>query len=127
MLPLMLAIGAALAALLWVRGAHANRQRWLRRLNLLGAWSLEGDGSATLEFRDGLAAGRYAARANGETERGSWRLAGEALVLTPDGGASASYALRRFENGAIGIHGPGRERQIYIRSNDNVVPLRRGS
>ena len=124
MFPLMLAAGMGLAVLLWLRGVYANRKRWLRRLSLPGVWQLDGDAAAVLEFRDGLAAGRYAAQAKGETERGAWRLAGHSLLLTPDGGNVASYELRLFENGAIGIHGPGRERQVFVRRHDNVVQLK---
>lgn len=127
MLPLMLAVGMAAAVLLWLRGVYANRRRWLRRLNLPGVWQLDGDAAAVLEFRDGLVAGRYAAQTKGETERGAWRLAGHSLLLTPDGGKAASYELRLFDNGAIGIHGPARERQVFVRRNDNVVPLKRRS
>ena len=127
MLPLMLAVSMAAAVLLWLRGVYANRRRWLRRLNLPGVWQLDGDAAAVLEFRDGLAAGRYAAQTKGETERGAWRLAGHSLLLTPDGGKAASYELRLFDNGAIGIHGPARERQVFVRRNDNVVPLKRRS
>ena len=124
----LLAIVAAIGAFTWLRSVRMNRQRWLQRLNLPGSWELEGADTATvLEFRDGLAAGRYAAKTGAGAERGDWRLTGDVLTLTPDGGDSEDYALRVFENGAIGIDGPGRERQIYVRRNDNVVQLTRGS
>ena len=124
----LIAIVVAIAAFIWLSTLRANRRRWLRRLNLLGSWELEGAETPTvLEFRDGLAGGRYAARTGAGAERGDWRLLGDVLTLRPDGGDSQDYALRRFENGAIGIDGPGRERHIYVRRSDNVVPLTRRS
>lgn len=124
----LFAIVVAIGLFVWLRGISANRQRWLRELNLRGTWQLDGgEAAALLEFRDGLAAGRYAAQTSAGAERGQWRLSGDVLTLTPDGGTAQDYALRRFENGSIGIDGPGRERQIYVRRNDNVVPLKRRS
>lgn len=124
----LFAIVAALGAFVWLRGISANRRRWLRELNLRGTWELDSGATASvLEFRGNLASGRYAAQTSAGPERGDWRLSGDMLTLTPDGGTAQDHALRRFENGTIGIDGPGRERQIYRRRNDNVVPLKRRS
>ena len=61
-------------------------------------------------------------------ERGEWALHGHKLVLTPESAESAqSYELRFFDEGKIGIDGPGRERRVYAKERSNVVPLKRRS
>ena len=63
-----------------------------------------------LEFAGDPTSGRYIERSGRATERGSWRLLGNAIELESESG-TRTYDLRLFENGSIGIDGPGRERQ----------------
>ena len=110
---------------IWVRASRRNRRRWLARLDLPGQWAWQGHaGSLVLEGE--LDQGRYGFSESGNEEQGRWCLRGHKLVLQPDGGgAVTALDVRLFEEGKIGIHGPGRERRIYVKQRANVVPLRR--
>ncbi len=113
------------AAFVWVKRTRAARERWISRLALLGAWQSDApNGPWVLEFAGDLTSGRYIERSGRATERGSWRLLGNAIELESENG-TRTYDLRLFENGSIGIDGPGRERRIYVRQRSNVVPLRK--
>ena len=98
-------------------------------MHLPGTWDREDrTPPALLEFSGALERGRYLARAGAEVEEGDWRIAGRNLVLAPaDAGEGAEYEIRVFGPGSIGIHGPGREREVYLRRNDHVVPMPRRS
>lgn len=52
-------------------------------------------------------------------------LKGHELHLTPRDGAPTRLDLRLFAEGKIGLHGPGRERRVYVKARGNVIPLRR--
>ena len=125
---LALVIVVALVAFTWARGAHRNRLRWLERLDLPGTWYSGNPGgsggSVTLELSGSLNGGAYVETAGERTEAGTWRLMGHTLSFTSSGG-TCECDLRLFEAGRIGVDGPGRERRIYERRQDNVVPLRR--
>ncbi len=109
----------------WVRASRRNRQRWLARLDLPGRWEWQ-DHAGTLELEGELDQGRYCFSESGNEEQGRWWLQGHELVLQPEGGGDVNALdVRLFEEGKIGIHGPGRERRIYIKQRANVVPLRR--
>ena len=108
----------------WVWSARAQRQRWLERLDLPGAWVWE-DHDGDLELDGGLDRGRYRLREGDEVEQGAWRLEGHDLILEPRSGRHSTLDLRLFSEGKIGIHGPGREHRIYVKKRGNVVPLRR--
>ena len=126
----LIAASAALAVLgFWLASVRAGRRRWLVDLHLPGTWDREdATPPAILEFSGELEQGRYLVRAGTEVEEGDWRIAGRNLVLAPaDAGGGAEYELRVFGPGSIGIHGPGREREVYLRRNDNVVPIHRRS
>lgn len=119
---------AALVVLRWTRATRRARGEWLRALNLSGRWERQSGGGnnavRSLTFTGGLAAGRYEAK-DGETVcRGEWRLRGHTLTLTPADGPASEFDLRLFKPGEIGLDGPGRERETYRRSTDNVIPLR---
>ena len=121
------AVAAALVTFL-IRGARANRRQWLSALSLPGTWDLKNAASqSVLSLRGSLGEGRYTWREDGGEEEGEWRLLGHTLRLTPGGGAAVDYDLRAFGDGSIGIDGPGRERCVYVRRRDNVVPLRQRS
>jgi hypothetical protein len=122
---LVLVAVVAAVAFLWARGAHRNRLRWLERLDLPGTWCLENTAaSATLELNGSLSGGDYVETTDEHTETGSWRLVGHTLSFVSVSGTS-DCDLRLFDAGRIGIDGPGRERRIYERRQNNVVPLRR--
>ena len=113
------------AAYTWVKRTRAARERWISRLALPGVWQSDApNGPWVLEFAGDPMSGRYIERSGRATERGSWRLAGNAIELASDSG-TRTYDLRLFENGSIGIDGAGRERRIYVRQRSNVVPLRK--
>ena len=113
------------AAFMWVKRTRAARERWITRLALPGVWQSDAsNGPWVLEFAGDPTSGRYIERSGRATERGSWRLTGNAIELESENG-TRTYDLRLFENGSIGIDGPGRERRIYVRQRSNVVPLRK--
>jgi hypothetical protein len=109
----------------WARRNQRARQRWLARVNLPGHWSADVENGVTsIEFAGGLGEGSYRERAPAFEERGQWTLHGAHLTLTPERGSAVRYDFRRFEDGSIGIDGPGRQRRLYVRRQSNVVPLR---
>ena len=123
----MLAIGA-LVGIGWMRAAKRARSEWLRQLNLVGRWeraSVSGNGVVrSLTFKGDFASGEYMAEEGDTEERGTWRLRGHTLTLAPERGQPGDFDLRLFANAKIGLDGPGREREIYLRTSDNVIPLR---
>lgn len=121
---LLLVIVVAAVCVLWVRANRISRRRWLERLDLPGTWEWE-DHEGMLELDGDLDHGRYRLREGDQEEQGEWRLEGHDLVLTPRTGRSSRLDVRLFSLGKIGIHGPGRERRIYVKKRGNVIPLRR--
>lgn len=131
----LLLLAALIAGIGWVlyRNVRDRRQAWLSRLALPGRWQGEQDGiHYRLELSGQLDRGEYLEVNEGpdgkREERGHWRLSGSHLVFETLDGTGSTCELRLFESGRIGLHGPGRERRIYVRSGDNVVmlPRRRG-
>ena len=113
------------AAYLWVKRTRVARDRWISRLSLPGVWQSDApNGPWVLEFVGEPTSGRFIERSGRAAERGRWRLLGSEIELEAESG-TRTYALRLFENGSIGIDGPGRERRIYVRQRSNVVPLRK--
>jgi len=114
------------AVFLWVKRTRLARDRWISRLSLPGVWQSDApNGPWVLEFAGDPTTGRFIERSGRATERGRWRLLGNDIELESENGATRTYALRLFENGSIGIDGPGRERRVYVRQRSNVVPLRK--
>lgn len=125
MASLALVAVVAIGAFLWARGAHRSRLRWLRRLDLPGTWYSDNSGQqVTLELNGSLSGGNYVETAGDRSETGGWQLIGHTLSFT-SAGATSDCDLRLFDAGRIGVDGPGRERRIYERQQNNVVPLRR--
>ncbi len=121
---LVVVIVVALVCVLWVRANRQSRRRWLARLDLPGTWVWENhDGE--LELGGELDRGRYRIRDGEDEEQGEWHLQGHHLMLQPRAGGASRLDLRLFTEGKIGIHGPGRERRIYVKRKGNVIPLRR--
>lgn len=122
---LILIVVVAVGVVLWTRAIRQNRLRWLERLDLPGVWLWQ-DEDGEFELSGSFDRGNYRIRDQDREERGVWRLEGHALILTPDEPAAASTLdLRLFKEGTIGLHGPGRERRIYVKKRGNVIPLRR--
>jgi len=121
----MIVIVVAVGVVLWTRAVRQSRRRWLERLDLPGIWLWQ-DADGELELGGDLDRGAYRIRDGEREEQGDWRLEGHSLILEP-GSAQAPSALdlRFFKEGTIGIHGPGRERRVYIKKRGNVIPLRR--
>ena len=126
----MVAVGVVAVAFLWLSSARRARLNWVRALDLIGQWDLDAtaEGSTgeprSLALSGGPLAGPYVARDGDTIYRGTWRLTGVTLTLEPAGGRAAQYELRLFEAGRIGIDGPGRQREIYVKRDDNVIPFR---
>jgi hypothetical protein len=122
---LLVVIAVTALVVVWVRGTRRNRQRWLERLDLPGIWEREGEWGR-LELVGGLDQGKFRISdgEGGEDRAGDWRLEGHTLVLSHDGRGRAEYDLRLFQEGKIGVDGPGLERRIYQKVPSNVVPLR---
>ncbi|MEE3278222.1 MAG: hypothetical protein VX211_00365 [Pseudomonadota bacterium] len=113
----------------WFRSARKNRARWLKQLNLPGAWDLEDSRSRrmSLEIRGTLSSGIYRFKTDNRNETGKWRITGNSIVFSLDGGNEERCELRLFDSGRIGINGPQHVRQIYLKRADNIVPLRNNS
>ncbi|MDE0350609.1 MAG: hypothetical protein OXM56_12995 [Gammaproteobacteria bacterium] len=128
---IFLAAGIAAMAVLgiWLMRARTSRRQWLAELHLPGIWDLEDATSpVVLEFSGGNEQGHYVARSGGDVEEGEWRIAGRNLVMARDDRDDpVEYELRVFGPGSIGVHGPGRDREVYVRRGDNVVPIHRRS
>jgi len=131
----LLLLAALIAAIGWVlyRNVQERRHAWLGRLALPGRWQGEQDGIRyRLELSGQADSGDYLEINEGpegkREERGRWRVAGSYLVFEALDATGSTCELRLFESGRIGLHGPGRERRIYVRAGDNVVmlPRRRG-
>ncbi len=128
LLPLLL-VFAWFGFVLWRRSV-GQRKRWLRQLGLPGSWQWE-SGDSVLSLSGELSSGSFLLREGDQQCSGRWRLLGHSLHLYPSRGelelgAKNPYLLdlRRFETGSLGLDGEGRERRIYTRSTENVVPLR---
>ena len=125
----LLLAAIVVAMVVYLRSARAARQRWIGQLNLPGTWHRDAPGERRLLRLGGqFDGGRYVARDGSSEETGVWRLSGHTLVLHPDQSddpeASQHFDIRLFDTGRIGIDGPGREREIYVKRADNVVELR---
>lgn len=132
----LFAIVVAVVVSLWMRAARHKRLAWLRLLNLVGKW--EQDPPATngsppqrrsLTLSGELDGGTYVARDGDAVQRGNWRLRGRGFSLEPTEGEGAvtsatTYELRLFDKGKIGLDGPGRTREVYVKRESNVIPLR---
>lgn len=121
---------ALIAGIVWVlvRNVQERRHAWLARLSLPGSWHGEQDGVRYQLYLQGAPGeGDYREVSEGPggrfEESGRWRVAGHNILFEPVGGGASSCDLRLFETGRIGLHGPGRERRIYVREADNVVML----
>jgi hypothetical protein len=123
---LLVVIGVAAVVYIWLRGARANRLRWLKRLDLPGTWTWQ-EHEGTLELAGELSQGTFRKREAGVESRGQWRLTGHDLCLESAGGATETYDLRFFEAGKIGLRGADAESRVYVKAPSNVVPLRRGN
>lgn len=129
----LLVVGIALLCLHWARKARRARLAWLQSLNLVGKWECAGQSAGmrrSLTLSGDLASGSYVAKDGDATHRGDWRLRGQSLTLQPKegdcGDGPLHYELRLFEVGKIGLDGPDRQREVYVKRGSNVIPLRRG-
>ena len=122
---LLVVIAVTALVVVWVRGTRRNRLRWLSRLDLPGIWEREGE-SGRLELTGELDEGRFRILdGEGNADRaGFWRLEGNSLIFTTDGEQPLKCDLRLFQEGKIGVDGPGLERRVYQKVPSNVVPLR---
>ncbi len=125
----ILMVVAWFGVVFWRRSV-TRRKRWLRRLNLPGTWNWQ-DGDSSLSLSGELSAGSYLLREAGTQSSGRWRLLGHSLELFSTRGdlqlgqgESYVFDVRRFDTGTLGLDAPGREKRVYKRSSENVVPLR---
>lgn len=121
---LLVVIAVTALVVVWVRGTRRNRVRWLGRLDLPGVWEREGEWGR-LQLTGDLDGGKFRLSEGGsaEDQSGSWRLDGHTLVLTSKANDPREYDLRLFQEGKIGVDGPGLERRVYQKVPTNVVPL----
>ena len=122
---LIVVAAIAIIVFVWVQKTRMARKKWLNHLDLPGTWELADNASTTFEFIGDLSGGNYIFSSNNMLESGGWQISGNMLLLTPnDAKEGTSFEIRWFKLGEIGIHGPGRERQVYQKRVDNVVRLR---
>ena len=111
----------------WVMWNRSARQKWVRDLDLIGQWDLEGDNpeDIRIEFIGTRGdRGNYMASEGDTLESGNWYLTSYYLVFDPQEGETKRYELRRFEAGLIGMNGPGREYQRFRKKKlANVIRL----
>lgn len=123
-------LGGVLVVLgLWIVRTRGARIRWLQALDLPGFWMLEGskDSDVSIEFFGTPQNGQYIESLRDKIIAGAWRLSGSNLVLTPNEKEDQVFEIRAFEAGRIGINGPGKEKQVYVKRANNVVPMRRST
>ena len=122
---------AVLVVAIWIVTTRDSRKRWLSELDLLGTWDLDTSGTdapkSSLWFRGELDSGNYVYQSGETRTEGTWRIEGSSLILTDDENSDREYEVRIFEHGTIGIHGPDRDRQVFTKRAENIVPLRRRS
>ena len=122
---LIIVLILAVVGVYWTQSLRQARRRWLERLDLPGSWQWQGE-EGELELSGHVDGGRYRVHDRGGDEAGEWRVAGHTLILMADPQRKpVEHDLRLFKDGTIGIHGPGRERRIYVKKRGNVVALRR--
>lgn len=111
----------------WIVRTRSARRRWLQLLDLPGMWILEGSEKeqVRIEFFGTPKDGQYIESLQDKIVAGNWRLSGSSLILTPNEREDQTFEIRSFESGRIGINGPGRDRQIFQKKANNVVPMRR--
>ena len=111
----------------WIVRTRAARRSWLQLLDLPGVWGLEGseDAKVSIEFFGTPRDGQYIESLQDKIVAGNWRLSGSSLILTPNQQEGQKFEIRSFDVGRIGINGPGRDKQIYRKRANNVVPMRR--
>jgi hypothetical protein len=123
---LILVVLVAGVAYFWLRGTKLSRLHWLERLDLPGTWRWQ-DHDGTLELAGELSHGTFRKLEEGSILSGEWQLVGHELRLELSAAATITYDLRYFDAGKIGLRGADEESRIYVKTPNNVVPLRRGS
>ena len=115
----------------WSKHTRDARTQWIKDLDLMGTWEMDttksDDPSTSIRFTGNLDSGDFVLESSGEEISGTWKLAGTSLVLTNEETGDSEYEIRLFEHGSIGIHGVDRERQVFHKRVENIVPLRRRS
>ena len=122
---------AALIVAIWIVTTRDSRKRWLSELDLLGTWDLDtsesDDPKSSLRFKGEIESGEYSYQSGEGKSEGTWKIEGSSLILTDEEHGDREYEVRIFEHGTIGIHGPDRDRQVFTKRAENIVPLRRRS
>ncbi len=122
---------AALIVAIWIVTTRDSRKRWLSELDLLGTWDLDTSESdapkSSLRFKGEIESGEYSYQSGEGKSEGTWKIEGSSLILTDEEHGDREYEVRIFEHGTIGIHGPDRDRQVFTKRAENIVPLRRRS
>ncbi len=138
---LLVVLGVSLAVFLYLRAMRSNRRAWLKKLDLPGRWRLlpapAADGEESLPqseellLKGGVQQGDYVwtqqapAGQSLQNRQGRWRVVGNRLELTEDGGETVVLQLHLFQPGQIGLEDSRGRRRIFSKSVDNVVPLRK--
>ena len=115
----------------WAKHTRDARRQWIKDLDLMGTWELDtsetDDAATSVRFTGNLDVGDFVLESAGEEISGTWKLAGTSLILTNEESEESEYEVRYFEHGIIGIDGPGREKQVFHKRVENIIPLRRRS
>lgn len=132
----MMLIGVALLVVVvviaaWVNHTRDARRQWIKDLDLMGTWDLDtsesDDPTTCFRFTGNLDKGDFVLESSGEKTIGTWKLAGTSLVLNTEEAGDRQYEIRYFGTGTIGLSGTDRERQVFNKRVENIVPLRRRS
>lgn len=115
----------------WAKHTRDARKQWIKDLDLMGTWDLDtseiDEPATSIRFTGNLDHGDFVLDSAGDEISGTWRLAGTSLILTNEESKDSEYEVRYFEQGAIGIDGPDREKQVFRKRVENIIPLRRRS
>ena len=121
--------GVLIVLLIWIVRTRSALNRWVQLLDLPGIWELESSDEikVSIEFFGTLKNGQYIESLHDKIVAGNWKLTGSKLVLAPNQQAEQMCEIRSFDVGRIGIHGLLRDKQIYQKRANNVVPMRRST
>jgi hypothetical protein len=108
---------------LYVRASRNRRLEWLKRLQLVGAWTSEED--VRLILSGNMERGDFELVQGADKSVGTWQLVGHALHLK-EAQTENIYDVRLFRAGNIGLTDSTGVGRVYEKENDNVVAFDRG-
>ena len=131
MMSLVVVIGAAVLAYVYIKTNRQARVRWLNKVALPGRWMLETTDevahqtTSSVVFSGNASSGSFRSQGVFEFEHGLWEVQGHTLVLNPAGRPDfAEFELHLFKPGQIGIEKQDGTRLLLSKQANNVVALR---